>query len=799
MQSKKLSSLFLLMFAFFSLAINAQNNNLALRSTFSTNGQTYANICGYAANGHEYALIGASKGLIIVDVTNPDAPVNIVQIPGPNNLWKEIKTYQNFAYITSEGGGGVQIVDMTNLPSANLATHSYTGDGVINGNLGTIHALHIDVTKGFLYAFGSALFGGGAVILDLNSDPYNPIYVGEFSQLGYIHDGYVDNDTMFSSHIYAGQFAIVNMTDKSNPQLLGTQTTPNSFTHNTWISKDRKTIFATDETENSFLSAYDVTDPTDIKFLDKIQSNPGGNAAVHNTHIVENYAVTSWYRDGITIVDVTDPTTLVEVANYDTYTSASGPGFDGCWGVYPFLPSGTIIASNISENGAGKMYILTPTYKRACYLKGLVTDANTGNPILGSAIKLTNGAPTANANSEIDGNYKTGQAEEGTFEMTITKTGYLPATFTITLTAGQVTIQNAVLVPAAAYVITGNAIKVSDGTGVANAKISLSGTDVNYEGEADVNGNFTIPNVFPGIYDVIVGKWGYKYGTLNNQNITSAQNFTVSLDKGYRDDFVFDYGWQASGTSTTGVWERGEPVGVNPGIQIAPDNDIAGDNGNLCYVTGNSTNEVGGDDVNLGTSILTSPIMDLSTYNDPRLLASIWCVNLNQNQESFDSIKVYITNGLTEVLVFQSSGVNFAWQLINKKFKNLIALTNNMQVKIVCENGDNGAAFDTYEAAFDFFRITDTNTTGANDLENVVSIKAMPNPFSNQTQIAYELPESGFSLNVYDLSGKLFESSQLDGTLGLANIGNNLPQGVYFVRLEKNGLTAKTIKIVKIN
>jgi Carboxypeptidase regulatory-like domain/Secretion system C-terminal sorting domain/LVIVD repeat len=604
---------------------------------------------------------------------------------------------------------------------------------------------------------------------------------------------------MFSSHIYAGQFAIVNMADKSNPQLLGTQTTPNSFTHNTWISKDRKTIFATDETENSFLSAYDVTDPTDIKFLDKIQSKPGGNSAVHNTHILENYAVTSWYRDGITIVDVTDPTTLVEVANYDTYTLGEGPGFEGCWGVYPFLPSGTILATNISENGTGKMYILSPTYKRACYLKGLITDVGTGNPILGATIKLTNGSPSANSTSEIDGNYKTGQAEAGTFEMTITKVGYFPSVFTVTLAAGVVTIQNAALVPSVSFVISGNAVKVSDGTAVANAKVFLTSDDINYEGEADANGIFTISGVFPGIYDVIVGKWGYKYGVLNNQNLSSAQNFTVELAKGYRDDFVFDYGWAASGTSVTGVWERGEPIGVNPGIQVAPETDINGDYGNLCYVTGNSTNEVGADDVNLGTSILTSPVMDLSAYNDPTLLASIWCFNLNQNQESFDSIKVYITNGLTEVLVFKSSGVNSNWQIVNKKFKNLIALTNNMQVKIVCKNGDNGAIFDTYEAAFDFFRITDTNITGANDLENEVSIKAMPNPFGNQTQIAYELPESGFSLNIYDLSGKMLESSQLEGNAGITSVGNNLPKGIYFVRLEKNGLTAKTIKIVKVN
>ncbi len=71
----------------------AQDYNIQLRSTMDFPGQTLGNICGYAANGREYALIGGSKGLIIVEVTNPDNPVQIVQIPGPDNLWKEIKTY----------------------------------------------------------------------------------------------------------------------------------------------------------------------------------------------------------------------------------------------------------------------------------------------------------------------------------------------------------------------------------------------------------------------------------------------------------------------------------------------------------------------------------------------------------------------------------------------------------------------------------------------------------------------------------------------------------------------------------
>ena len=115
----KRSTLLSLFFSAFliSTGLSAQDQNITFRSKLSFPDQTVANMSGWAApSGAEYALVGASKGLIIVDVTNPDAPVEIVQIPGPNSLWKEIKTYGHYAYVVTEGGEGVQIVDLSALP-----------------------------------------------------------------------------------------------------------------------------------------------------------------------------------------------------------------------------------------------------------------------------------------------------------------------------------------------------------------------------------------------------------------------------------------------------------------------------------------------------------------------------------------------------------------------------------------------------------------------------------------------------------------------------------------------------------
>ncbi|MFN0034640.1 MAG: choice-of-anchor B family protein [Saprospiraceae bacterium] len=516
----------------------AQNLNTTFRHKISYPGQTLANVWGHVADGKEYALVGGAQGLIILDITNPDAPQQIAQIPGPNNLWKEIKTYQNYAYIVSEGGQGIQIVNLAGLPSPTLPSKFYKGDGVILDQLNKIHALHIDETKGFLYAWGGELFGGAAKIFDLKPDPYNPVYVGKYDQLGYVHDGYVDNDTMYSGHIYAGQFAIVNMADKSAPELINTQTTPGAFTHNTWLANDRRTIFATDEVNNSFLSAWDVSDPTDIKLLDKIQSNPGSNSMVHNTYIRDNWAVTSWYKDGFTIVDITRPDNLVQVGNHDTYPSEQGGGSAGCWGVYHNFPSGTIIASNINVGGAGELWIVTPNYVRACYLEGKITDAITGNPLQGAQIQVVGTNPLLQESSATNGIYKTGQEAEGYYKVLVSKPGYQDFETFVYLQRGEVVVLDVPLFPNGLLHVSGTVIRHKDSLPVEGAKVWLYGGPNFASATTDAVGAFSIQNVAPGTYYVVASAPGIGIGILAGQTIVSDTSFWIELSIPHRRDAV---------------------------------------------------------------------------------------------------------------------------------------------------------------------------------------------------------------------------------------------------------------------
>lgn len=444
---QKIISVFL--FCWLHAGIALSQTNVVQLDVLDYPGSELANIWGYAAGGNEYALVGAQAGLSIVNVTDPNNISEIVMIPGPFNSWKEIKTYQHYAYVVSEGGWGVQIVDLSNLPGSNLVYKSYNGDGAISGQLTKAHALHIDEAKGFLYVYGSNLFNGKAIILDLNTDPYNPQYCGYYNPIGYVHDGYAYNDTMYSAHIYAGQVSVVKMNTDAvnntiNPTTLGTINTPNNFPHNTWRSGN--TMLTTDEVSNSYLAAYNISNPANITLLDRIQSNPGSNSIVHNTHILNDYAITSWYVDGFTIVDITRPDNLIQTGNFDTY-SGTPQGFEGCWGVYPFLPSGNILATNIAQPGVGggRLFVCQPTYVRGCHVEGVVKDANTNQNINSATVELL--STTTNTTTNVSGVYKMGQLQSGTYTLRVSKTGYQTKNTQVTLSNGTLTFNTILLAP----------------------------------------------------------------------------------------------------------------------------------------------------------------------------------------------------------------------------------------------------------------------------------------------------------------------------------------------------------------
>lgn len=794
-------------FAVFACATNASAQlNVTFQAQLTYPGETCANICGYVdTTGKEYALVGASLGMSIVDVTIPSAPVEVLRIPGPDNLWKEIKVRGKYAYVTTEGGGGLQIVNMSSLPNtAGVVYHNWapTIPGTGGGTLGSIHALHIDGK--YVYLYGSNLFNGGAVVADL-TDPWNPVYVGNYQNAvsPYVHDGYVRNDTLYAGHIYDGFFSVVDFTNKSAPVELANQATPTNFTHNTWLSQDSKVLFTTDETNDSYLTSYDISNLSSINELDRIQSNPGSNSVVHNTHIINvagnDYAVTSWYKDGFVITDVGRPINLVHVGNYDNYPGTGG-GFEGDWGVYPYLPSGTIVVSNIDEG----LWVFSPNYVRACYLEGIVSDSACGALLNNASIAISVVGVTDV--TDLVGQYRTGTPTPGTYTVTISCPGYTTKVFTgVVLASGVVTNLNAQLAPLSTVAISGTVQNSVTSAPISAAGVLITDPSNTYNFVSDGSGNFSSCNVVSGTnYDVFAGHWGYETYCATNQTINSGSSTLIyPLTPGYYDDFTLDFGWTVNTAvaTTSGAWVRGVPLGtMNMGIAANPGVDDGTDCHTMAYVTGNTGTTGSDDDVDGGSTVLTSPIFDLTGIVNPQLHYTRWFYNAGGTGTPNDSLNIYLNNGLTTVLfetVTQSSPLNSTWVQKSYDIASLITPTANM--KVIVRTADASPGHIT-EAGFDKFYISSfvgiNETAGLNN-----SVIVSPNPFTNETAIAYELKNTlaaSASIVITDVTGKLVATYALSQNKGNVVMSPNLNSGIYFVKIINGDELTKPVKIVKM-
>ena len=438
----------------FPLIVTAQSSyNLNLLGSYEWSNTEGSDIWGWVdpITESEYALVGLNDGFSCVNVTNPSSPIEEFYIPDLNSTWRDIKTWGNYAYITTEANAGLLIVDLTDMTGntywhVNQFVNQATGDNI---NFTAAHNIYID-ENGIAYIFGASSNSGGnpadgVIFLDVAANAINPVYLGQWDD-EYIHDGMVRGDTLYAGCIYTGDLYIIDVSNKANASVLGTHPTTNSFTHNAWVSDNGNYVFTTDEQADSYIGSYNISDMNNIQEVDRIQSNPESNSIPHNTHVDGNFLVTSWYRDGTIVHDISNPNNLVQVAYYDSY-NGSGDGFDGCWGTYPFLPSGNIISSEINSSNTqtGKLMIYERDFSGACYLEGNVTDGTTGNSIIGANVVILNTVISNSAFTNLGGTYSCGNADAGTFDVLFSMSGYISDTLQATLINGQVVVLDAVL------------------------------------------------------------------------------------------------------------------------------------------------------------------------------------------------------------------------------------------------------------------------------------------------------------------------------------------------------------------
>ena len=218
----------------------------------------------------EYALAGRTNGTSFVDVTNPENPMYLGDLPmteGANAAaWRDVKVFQNHAYIVADGAGqhGMQVFDLTRLRGL-TEPQMFTEDAHY-GEIGSAHNIVINEATGFAYTVGNSSGGetcGGALhMIDIN-EPKNPKFVGCFN------DPATGNQGSGATHdaqcvIYAGPDAehtgkeicvgsngtaisVADVTNKENPVAISQGTYQNSaYVHQGWFTEDHRYFYQND-------------------------------------------------------------------------------------------------------------------------------------------------------------------------------------------------------------------------------------------------------------------------------------------------------------------------------------------------------------------------------------------------------------------------------------------------------------------------------------------------------------------------------------------------------------------------
>lgn len=438
-----------LLLACFALIASAQDSLNVRSLSFLPYTQSINDVWGYVDNaGNEYALVGTRTGFSVADVSNASqTPSEVLFIPGAFSVWRDVKTYSHYAYVVHDGhsgpSDGILIVD---LDSLGAATPTFTRffpmlnvDGVNIELYDRAHNLYID-ENGVLYVFGCNIGVGGALMFDLTVDPEAPVFLGAWEDQ-YLHDGMARGDTLWGGAILDGQFYAIDVSAKATPLTLGSHATPNTFTHNIWVSDDNKTVFTTDEVSGGYVASYDVTDLNNIEELDRKQSAIGTPDVIpHNAHVYGDFVVNSFYTSGLQILDATHPDIMVEVGYYDT-SDSTGDGYNGAWGAYPYLPSGNVLITDIEKG----LFVLEAEYLKGCYLEVNVVDSVSKQSIAGAFVELVN--TDVNGQAGIFGKLRAGIEAPGTYDLVVSKAGYITDTIPVVMSRGVLNVQRVALRP----------------------------------------------------------------------------------------------------------------------------------------------------------------------------------------------------------------------------------------------------------------------------------------------------------------------------------------------------------------
>lgn len=334
---------------------------------------------------------------------------------------KTFNNHAYFVSEVNENGVGIfdlSVLDgMTEAPDGGMleADARYRGNGFVRA-----HNISINEDTGRAYLTGVSkdpavdpgFVDDGMVILDLNGDPLAPVEVGQVYGRD-THDAQIvsyigpdgDHEGREIAFVFNGvdeTVGIYDVTDidggaavdvrEGGPVVISETSYPGaSYTHQGWITEDQRFLVMGDEEDELFglqdptnvdlpdtartrvWNIQNLDSPTVVSFFDSPAASIDHNLFVRSVAGRE-FVFHANYTAGIRVTELTregaagpaQVATLDEVAHMDTEPRLPNNNlnfnfniWEGPWGVYPFLDSGTIMASD-GLNGLVLMRLALP-------------------------------------------------------------------------------------------------------------------------------------------------------------------------------------------------------------------------------------------------------------------------------------------------------------------------------------------------------------------------------------------------------------------------------------------------------
>ena len=225
--------------------------------------------------GREYAIIGLRNGIATFDVTDPEAPFEVGHVSGLPSEWRDAKVLQRFdshrgrwqtyAYISTDAGGQLVVVDLTGLPN-----RVALGQQLSQSSIHNVYVSNVDYATGVpvdaanappsLHVLGGYDNSGAFVSHDL-TDPLNPRLIAR-STGGYSHDAtsiLVTDDRAEACGSQRGKcevlidfneesFDLWDLSNRTAPRLLSSTTyTDAAYVHSGWWTEDGLYLIVHDE------------------------------------------------------------------------------------------------------------------------------------------------------------------------------------------------------------------------------------------------------------------------------------------------------------------------------------------------------------------------------------------------------------------------------------------------------------------------------------------------------------------------------------------------------------------------